>query len=87
MSNNEKGNITKFISILIIVIMSLFGIYVLNEIKSALWVLFMIVSYPVMAAFTSSCIGGKDFKSSDLVKIYAASIKSVPLIGRFVSKM
>ena len=80
--NNSKGSkelAWKIFTSIILLSFALAGFVRLPWFSAVLWLIFLIVAYPVALAFTTS---KQSMSNSNLVEIYKAGLSQVPVIGK-----
>ena len=81
--NSPTGEmIWKIVISIILLGFSLVGFILLPWISAVLWLLFLIIAYPVALAFT---VARQSMDNHNLVEIYKAGLRQVPIIGRLFS--
>jgi hypothetical protein len=79
-----SANTTKLISIAIMLILCFFGFYLLDILKGIAWLLFLIISYPVLVSFVSSVLDGRSMTPKELGDMYRSSLQSLPVIKELI---
>jgi hypothetical protein len=72
----------KLLTLLVVIGAALLGFYLLDVIKGLLWLLFLLIAYPVIASFLSSLLDGTQFTPKELQELYASSLRSLPFITK-----
>jgi hypothetical protein len=68
----------KLFAAFFVLLACLLGFYILDAYKAVVWLVFLIVSYPVIAAFLSSLFDGTRLNAAELRGLYRDSLKSIP---------
>ncbi|NLJ49551.1 MAG: hypothetical protein GX428_08205 [Candidatus Atribacteria bacterium] len=82
-SRNNREMYFKLACSVIILGIALLGFKYLTLFTAVLWLLFLIIAYPVALAFT---VAKQSFDNRNLVEIYKAGLTQVPIIGKFLPK-
>lgn len=70
--------IVRIVITVLILAFALSGFLFLQPYQATLWLLFWIIAYPVALSFTR----GEPLQGSNLVEIYIAGLKQVPVVGQ-----
>lgn len=84
MSLKQFPMLTKLLTAFALLIFCFLGFYLLDGIKAIIWLCFLIVSYPVLLAFMGSLLNGVEFSPRQLQSLYKDSLRSVPVLGKFI---
>jgi hypothetical protein len=72
---------------LLILAIGLAGFVILPFLTGILWLIFMLVVYPVVIAFVSGLGDGTLFTPAELLKLYKESISTLPSLFKFLKDL
>ena len=78
-TKSDRDQIWKIVISVILLGFALAGFIWLSWTSAALWLIFLIVAYPVALAFTTA---EQSMDNRNLVEIYKAGLRQVPIIGK-----
>jgi hypothetical protein len=61
---------------------ALIGFLLLPLAQATLWLIFLVVAFPVSVGFISGTLGGTNFSPQQLVEIYKESVNALPKLLR-----
>lgn len=79
----RKKMVLKMLAGFVVLILVLVGFAILPPFGGVLWLLFLIIAYPLIIAFTTS---EKSMSNANLVEMYKAGLSEVPVLGKFFEK-
>jgi hypothetical protein len=79
----EQSMIWKIVIAIFLLGIALAGFIQLPGYSATLWLIFLVVAYPVALAFTAA---GQSMNNRNLVEIYKAGLTQVPIIGKLFSR-
>jgi hypothetical protein len=80
----RSSRLSRMAPLAFILVLALSGFLFMPTFKAVLWLVFLFVCYPVLAAFSSSIIDGTKFSSEQLTGLYVQSYRSLPLFQTIV---
>jgi hypothetical protein len=72
------SQVQKAATLVAFTIAALVGFLLLPIAHAILWLTFLVVSFPVAVAFITATTGGARFSPSQLIEIYAESVRALP---------
>ena len=77
----------KALAFMSVAVIAFGGFFVLELSKAIIWLIFLIISYPVVIVFLSGAIEGTKFSPENLIAIYRESLKAIPSVLRFLKEL
>jgi hypothetical protein len=79
----RKKMLLKIVGGLVVLVLVLIGFSILPPLGSVLWLLFLIIAYPLIIAFTTS---EQSMDNANLVELYKKGLSEVPVLGKIFGK-